>query len=347
MSSIESGDLRTVFKRYISYVNGVPVVVEGVPYLYDPETDEYFLEPTTSEALFNLIRSPNKKNDLTSAYIYRWAGAESDLPALALRFIGKGYEYGRTPVSLFARAADRVREMSSSIRQEVQKRTESSSKKLNPFTSEPRVSGVVPGSLVFTLEAPDEGLFPDETEQAIVQETMEIVVDTAIWISNIENSTLPARLVDPQIRAVALRTVERLLPAGKENDAALELSGSLVNNADIKIKKIELNADMKPIVREKFTEAVAEFQQGEVATLIGRVETLGKKGKVKIGGLNWETKSLDGKYDPGDLEIVRQLSQFWADETLVEVQGVVSRKPDGTARRIDIHYISMAPKENN
>lgn len=342
--------LEVVYRRYTTFANGQAIVVEGVPYLHDPETDEYFLEPMTTQGLLKLVHSPSKNAQHKTALVHMWAEAEAEQPQLAMRFVGKGYEYGLTPVSLFARAADRVRDLSTSIRNEIFKVNNLDLKKLSPFTTEPRVASVTPGSLIFNLEAPQEGLLVEETEQVLVKESLEVLVETAAWVSNGAPAEMPEKLREPKLRAVALKTVERLLPSPKEDEARVELSGEIVQDSPLSKGVIQLNSLMRSVVRDKFTEAVAQFQDGEAVKLVGLIESLGRKakvGRVQIGSMDWEVKKIQGRYDPADHETVRHLSQFWAEEVLVEIRGVISRKADGTPNHIDIQYIERAPQEDN
>jgi hypothetical protein len=342
--------LEVVYRRYTTFANGQAIVVEGVPYLYDPETDEYFLEPMTTQGLLRLVHSPARSAQRATALVHMWADAQVEQPQLAMRFVGKGYEYGLTPVSLFARAADRVRDLSTSIRNEIFKINEVDFRKLSPFTTEPRVASVTPGSLIFNLEAPQEGVMAEETEQVLVKESLEVLVETAAWVANGAPEEMPEKLQLPKLRAVALKTVERLLPNAKEHDAHVELSGEIVEDSPLTKGTIQLNSEMRSVVRDRLTSAVAQLQDGEAVKIVGSIESLGRKakvGRVHIGSIDWEVKKLQGRYDPSDHDTVRQLSQFWAEEVLVEIQGVISRKADGTPSHIDIQYIERAPQENN
>lgn len=349
---IEQADLPTVYRRYTAFVDGRAVVVEGVPYIHDPETDDFFLEADVAERLYQIVRNPVLRSTIGRADLYAWADADIRLADLTLRFTGPGYEYGYTPVSLFARAADRVRETSLSIRAELiknqrQQTTQKTKKFGTPHNSEPQVRYVGAGSLIVALDAPQTSLMPEDViEEKLARESMEILVDAAAWVASPDESEIPPRLEDPKIRAVALQAVERLLPSAKEKDAAVELGGELIsanknpNFSDV----IALHHDLKPVVQDKFLSAVAELQQGDAVVLTGVLDSLSRKGRVKITGLDWETKTLEGRVSMDDQALINRVSQYWAQEALVEVRGVVVRKPDGSPRRIDIHYIDAAPQ---
>lgn len=343
MTTMQREDgLLEIQKTYTSYVGERLVIVHGVPYLVDPETFEEFLSPDTAEKLYEMIENPTLRSSVASGDLYRWENSEIPKPALAIRFTGKGFEYGQTPISQFARAVDKVRNSSSGLIHELAKLEERPIKSLDPFISEPRVAHIGSGSLVVALEPPDEGLFPDLTDQKFVKQAIELLVEVANWAINeeqLENSDPPESLKDKRVRAAALRSLEKLLPGLQDQNSQVHFSGQFVED---KIgHKLNLSRDNKQRVRNLFAETVAEIAEGETVKLVGVIQNMDVNGSFKLGELDWEAKQLKGTFEATDLDTFMQLNALFVRRQPVTVQGVLNRKPDGKAKELKLLFVEL------
>lgn len=337
----EQLEVRT--KTYTAFVGGRPVVVYGVPYLVDTDSDEEFLSPDVAQRLYEMVYNPGQRSNVIGADVYEWLDFIVVQPKLTIRMTGKGYEYGNTPISQFARAASRVSDSTVGLSKDRLRRKGYFKRKRDPRTTEPVLAWVGPGSLVFAVEAPREGLFPEQTEQAAIGEAIELIVDAAAWLISDEDSDIPDSLRDNSTRAEVLRHVERMLPSELEKDARIELSGQATNN-----KILSLNHSSKEKAQSFYSKAVAELQRGESVKIRAVLHQLSLNGKAKLKQVRWDTESetistIDASFDVNDTFLRSRLASMWGKH--VSVSGVLQRDRKENPKTLDLHFIDLDDRE--
>lgn len=337
--AVDSSDSTLVRRTYSAYVDGRPVVVHGVPYRLDEDTGEYFLSAAVAEKLFRLVRQPAARASIEGADTYRWDAQDAPRPKLALRFTGRGLEYGATPVSIYKATMDRVADSTAGIGRELGRLENADPRKLDLYQSEPRVSYVRPGSLEVALDAPDEGLFPELTAQKLANLSLELLVDAADWIARGEQGDRPDSLSDDRKLAAALRGLERLLPPSREAETEVELSGRLLDR--LPAKRIRLDRSHRTAARRAYRDLITRLQDLEGASLQGVITEVNAAGRFHVVGLDWETSAQDGTFDPTDDAVFEALVHSLRTGAKVALRGAVVRDAAGEAKSLQINYAEV------
>lgn len=335
-ATLDSADSTIVRRTYSSFVDGRPVVVYGVPYRLDEDTGDYFLSAEVAERLFSLVRQPAARNSVENADTYRWEAQDAPRPQLALRFTGRGLEYGATPVSIYKATMDRVADSTAGIGREIGRLENADPRKLDPYEFEPRVSYVRPGSLEVALDAPSEGLFPDMTAQKLANLSLELLVDAADWIARNEQGDRPESLADDRRLAAALLGLWKLLPPTKEAETEVELSGQLLDG--LPSKQIRLDRTHRATARRAYGDLIARLQDREGISLTGVITEVNAAGRFHVVGLEWETSAQDGTFDPTDDAAFEALVHSLRTGAPVALRGVVVRATAGKAQSLQIHF---------
>jgi len=336
METIRDDGLKIVRQSYTDFVDGRSVVVHNVPYLYDEISGRFLLSPDVAEELYDLIHNPALRKTISSTDVYAWSDTEIPVPQLAIRFAGKGMEYGETPITLFANTIDRVKRGASGLVDSLRK-MEGVRRPQNLFTSEPRVAYIGSGSLVVALEAPQEGLFPEETEQRFVQSAVELLVDAALWITDDdENAEPPGSLSDTAVRATTLRHLEKILPNKGEKNREVEFSGREVTK---KIgRPVRLFSETRTRTQKLYLDALAEVDSGESIRLDGLLKAVDIGGRAKLIDIeDWEKKSIDLRFDKDEHELVNDMKLALGAK--VTVSGILHRRADGQLKHLDAKFV--------
>lgn len=339
---LENG-LVEVRKTYTAFVDGRSVVVSGVPFQIDPETDDEFIAPDVAELLYEMVRNPAARSSIGQADVYHWEESELEQPELSFRFTGKGFDYGQTPISQFARTVDRVRDGTVGLMSDLGRREQLPVDRLDPYLFEPRLRWVGAGSLVIALDPPDRGLFENLPEDRLARTSVDLLVDGAQWLANdAPEDVVPDSLSEPAVRAMVMYNLSRILPSDREPGARVEIHGKATERRG---SPVVLDHQNRRTARGRFVSATAERQAGVAVTIRGHLSRIDESGSLTLKNvLNWEgPRTVKGKFDPKEPELAADIGALWRLEVLAG--GVLHRKPNGQVDHVQVLYLERASDE--
>jgi hypothetical protein len=308
-----------IHKTYTTHVDGRAVTVHGVPFLEDPETHEHYLDPQTSERLYELVRNPSARVRSESSDVYDWGQEERHSP-LKVRFQGPSFQYGEIPVGRLATTINRVSDATVPTARELALLDGFDPAKLDPSQIEPRVPYIGSGSLVIALDYPREALhgFAEHTSEKYAVNSIKVLADALGWASR-GFTDCPETLSDARIRAVALKGVRRLIP--RDFESSVEVRGELLGNPN---RRLVLRKENRLGVQQHLLEAIAQATSQEQVTIVGTLNTPDIKGKFNLTDTDQPFKHASCTFDHLDPELKEWIGTAWGKR--VQVFGFIVKK---------------------